>query len=143
MTQFLKKSTCSIELVLFCLDMYTIFLKNLRLTIEVTNENYLNPMAINHKSIPKDDSAILLICALAITFLLFFVDEGSMTFNWMANVGSWILFIIYAVFIFMGEVFVSTILLRKYQSAVYTLLSVATGSGLGILFVVKVVMSDW
>ena len=100
-------------------------------------------MAINHKSIPKDDSAILLICALAITFVLFFVFVGSMTFNWMANVGSWILFIIYAVFIFMGEVFVSIILLRKYQSAVYTLLSVATGSGLGILFVAKVVMSDW
>ncbi|MFT6244675.1 MAG: cell shape-determining protein MreC [Salibacteraceae bacterium] len=100
-------------------------------------------MAINHKSIPKDDSTILLICALAITLLLFFVDEGSMTFNWMASVGNWILFIIYAVFIFIGEVFVSTILLRKYQSTVYTLLSVATGSGLGILFVVKVVMSNW
>ena len=101
-------------------------------------------MAItNYKSIPKDDSTILLICALAITLLLFFVDEGSMTFNWMANIGSWILFIIYAVFIFMGEVFVSTILLRRQQSIVYTILSVATGSGLGILFVVKVVMSNW
>jgi hypothetical protein len=61
----------------------------------------------------------------------------------MANVGSWILFIIYAVFIFMGEVFVSTVLLRKHQSIIYTILSVATGSGLGILFVVKVVMSNW
>ncbi|NRA10601.1 MAG: hypothetical protein HRT57_01440 [Crocinitomicaceae bacterium] len=101
-------------------------------------------MAItNHKSIQKDDSTILLICALAITFLLFFVIEGGMTFNWMANIGSWILFIIYAVFIFMGEVFVSNILLKKYESTAYTLLSVASGSGLGILFVLKVVMSNW
>ena len=97
----------------------------------------------NHKSIQKDDSTVLLISALVITLLIFFVNEGSLTFSWMGNVGNWIVFMFYAVFIFMGEIFVSTVILRKYQSVIYTLLSVATGSGLGILFVLKVVMSNW
>lgn len=101
-------------------------------------------MAItNNKSFQKDDSTVLLICALAVTLLVLFISEGGLTFNWVTNIGSWIIFIIYAVFIFMGEVFVSNILLRKHQSAIYTVLSVAMGSGLGILFVLKVVMSNW
>ena len=99
--------------------------------------------ATRHKSIQKDDSTILLISALAITLLWVFVSEGSLTFNWVSNVGSWIVFILYAVFIFMGEIFVSNILFRKHQSLIYTILSVTTGSGLGILFVLKVVMSNW
>lgn len=101
-------------------------------------------MAItNHKSIPKDDSTVLLICALAIPLLLMFIDEGSLTFNWMTNIGTWIVFIIYAVFIFMGEIFVSNIVLRKHRGVLHTILSIATGSGLGIIFVVKVVFSNW
>jgi len=101
-------------------------------------------MAItNNKVIQKDDSTILLICALAVALLVFFINEGSFSLSWVTNIGSWIIFIIYAVFIFMGEVFVSNIILRNHQSVVSTIFSVATGSGLGIIFVLKVVMSNW
>ena len=100
-------------------------------------------MAVSHKAIQKDDSVILLICALAITMLLFFIGKGPLSFEWMGDVNNWILFIIYSVFIFMGEVFVSNIVLKKHQGIVQTILSIATGSGLGILFVVFIVLRNW
>jgi hypothetical protein len=100
-------------------------------------------MAVTNKAIQKDDSVILLISALTITFLMFFIDEGALSLHWMADIGSWILFIMYSVFIFMGEVFVSNFILKKYHGVVQTVLSVASGSGLGILFVVYVVMRNW
>lgn len=35
------------------------------------------------------------LCAISITFILFFVDEGYYNFQWMQNIGNWVVFVVY------------------------------------------------
>lgn len=97
----------------------------------------------SNKAVQKDDSTILLISSIAVTFVFFLINEGNFSFDWMSNMSHWITFIMYAVFIFIGEVFVSNIVLKRYHSIIFTILSVIAGSALGILFVLEVVLRHW
>jgi hypothetical protein len=79
---------------------------------------------------------ILLFSSLALTSFLFYIDEGTYTFEWVKNKGSWVVFCIYLIPIFLGQVIVHEMLLRKYRIGGKLILSFLLGSALGILTVV-------
>lgn len=84
----------------------------------------------------KDDSVILVISALIIALVTLFITSGINHFEW-------IVYILYAVFIFMGEFFASSFLFRNGNSLIHTFLSVASGSTFGIVFVLKAILPFW
>jgi len=96
-----------------------------------------------HSATQKDDSTVLLISSILIALCLFFIDEGSFNFYWMANAGNWISFMVYEVFIFIGQLFLSYIILKKYRGTLPTFLSILFGSIIGVLFVSEIVFGSW
>lgn len=84
----------------------------------------------------KDDSVILIICALIIALITLFITTGLNHFEW-------IIYAMYAVFIFMGEFVVSSLVFRKSSSIIHTLISIASGSTFGIVFVLKAILPFW
>ncbi len=42
----------------------------------------------------------------AITLLLFYIDEGYYSFKWMLSIGNWVIFCVYAGIIFAGQLLV-------------------------------------
>jgi len=87
--------------------------------------------------------AILIASSVLITMFLFFIDEGYYNFKWMLSIGNWIAFLVYFVAIFYGQLFFSTLLLKKYHGPGKTLLSVLGGTIIGILFVIGVIFTNW
>lgn len=83
----------------------------------------------------KDDSLILLICAIIVALITLFLTSGIDSFEW-------IVFTLYAVFIFMGEFFMSSYIFRR-NSILYTIASIASGSAFGIVFVLKAILPFW
>lgn len=61
------------------------------------------------------DVLTLIISAVGITFFIFFIDEGYYNFNWMKNIGNWIMFIPYSGTIFLSQLFFYKIILRGYN----------------------------
>lgn len=84
----------------------------------------------------KDDSVVLIISAVVIASISWLLTYQVASFQW-------ILFLLYAVFIFMGQYSISFLLFRKSKSLLYTCISITSGSTLGILFVVKAVLPYW
>lgn len=41
--------------------------------------------------------------SIAVTLFLFFIDEGYYNFNWMADVGNWVAFLIYVVLLLIPQ----------------------------------------
>lgn len=83
----------------------------------------------------KDDSVILLICAVVVALITLFLTSGIDHFEW-------IVFTLYAVFIFMGEFLMSSFIFRR-NSILYTIASIASGSAFGIVFVLKAILPFW
>ena len=83
----------------------------------------------------KDDSVILLICAVVVALITLFLTSGIEHFEW-------IIFTLYAVFIFMGEFLMSLYIFRR-KSILYTIASIASGSAFGIVFVLKAILPFW
>ncbi|PWL32615.1 MAG: hypothetical protein DCO96_03460 [Fluviicola sp. XM-24bin1] len=83
----------------------------------------------------KDDSVILLICAVVVALITLFLTSGIEHFEW-------IIFTLYAVFIFMGEFLMSSYIFRR-KSILYTIASIASGSAFGIVFVLKAILPFW
>ena len=87
------------------------------------------------KVVEKDDSFILLICAVIVALITLFLTYGVQHFEW-------VIFTLYAVFIFTGEFIMSSYIFRR-NSIGYTIASVASGSAFGILFVLKAILPFW
>ncbi len=83
----------------------------------------------------KDDSVILLICAVVVALITLFLTSGIEHFEW-------IVFTMYAVFIFMGEFLMSSFIFRR-NHVLYTIASIASGSAIGIIFVLKAILPFW
>ncbi|MCR9171485.1 MAG: hypothetical protein NXI10_03265 [bacterium] len=83
----------------------------------------------------KDDSVILLICAVIVALITLFLTSGIEHFEW-------IIFTMYAVFIFMGEFLMSSYVFRR-NTILYTIASIAGGSAFGIVFVLKAILPFW
>jgi len=99
---------------------------------------------LNAKTKTKGNELMVLVSStILITLFLFFIDEGYYNFKWMTNLGSWIVFIVYAAAIFLGQLIFSNLLLKKYQGIGKTLISVICGSSIGILFVIGIIFTNW
>ena len=83
----------------------------------------------------KDDSVILLICAVVVALITLFLTYGIEHFEW-------IIFTMYAVFIFMGEFLMSSFIFRR-DNILYTIASIFSGSAIGIVFVLKAILPFW
>lgn len=84
----------------------------------------------------KDDSLILIISAIIVALITLFITSGIDHFEW-------IIFMMYSVFIFMGEFIFSSLIFRRYNSVLYTAISIASGSTFGIVFVLKAIVPFW
>lgn len=82
---------------------------------------------------------IFSICSVLVTSFLFFIDEGLYSFRWMTNWGSWIVFVIYAIPILMGQLLMSSILYKIPNQLFKISLSMVIGLSLGVSFVVGLV----
>jgi len=78
---------------------------------------------------------ILSTSAILITLFLFFIDEGNYNFAWVKEPFAWVIFMIYAIPIFLGQVFVSRYIPKKNPRK-KLVLSVLIGSVIGITFTV-------
>lgn len=83
----------------------------------------------------KDDSFILIICAVIVALITLFLTYGIQHFEW-------VIFTLYAVFIFTGEFLMSSFIFRR-KSIGYTIASIASGSVFGIVFVLKAILPFW
>jgi hypothetical protein len=87
--------------------------------------------------------AILFGCAVVITMLLFFLDEGYYNFKWMSNVGNWIAFAVYVGVIFSFQLLFFKLLLKSYTGRAKTLLSAVGGAVLGFFIVILGIFTNW
>lgn len=88
------------------------------------------------KVVDKDDSIILIISALIIALITLFVTSGVDHFEWL-------IYMMYSVFIFMGEFIFSSLIFRRYNTILHTIISIASGSTFGIVFVLKAIVPFW
>ena len=49
------------------------------------------------------EAILLLLSAVVFTFVLFYIDEGAYTINWIQQTGSWILFVVFCLGIFLSQ----------------------------------------
>ena len=73
--------------------------------------------------------------ALAITFLLFWMDEGYYDLRWMSNSGNWIMFILYSGGFVAGQYMVSELFFKRMQGRKGTVLTILSGIPLGFTIV--------
>ncbi|MDH7445945.1 hypothetical protein [Aquimarina sp. 2201CG14-23] len=86
---------------------------------------------------------ILGISSILITLFLFFIDEGNYDFNWVAEPFVWIIFLIYAVPIFLGQLLVSKVMLKNISQTNKMLLSILIGSVIGITCTIGILFSGF
>lgn len=73
--------------------------------------------------------------SLFITLFLFFIDEGYYSFKWMQNAGNWIVFFIYIILLFTGQVIVNALLFRKNTTSSINIFKHIFGVAVGFLFI--------
>jgi len=91
----------------------------------------------------KSEIGILAVSSILIAGFLGFIDEGHYSFAWMAGLGNWIAISVYAIAIFLGQVVIFGLFLRKFSGLVKTLVSVFGGAAIGIFCVVQVIFTNW
>lgn len=90
----------------------------------------MTTVATNYRSESKP-TFIFLYVALAIVFVMGYVDEGYYDLRWMQNIGNWIVLGVYALLMWLGQLFFYHIILKKYNGAGKLALSAILGSILG------------
>lgn len=89
----------------------------------------------------RKELLILMTSSILITLFLFFIDEGNYNFNWATEPFVWIVFLIYAVPIFLGQLAMSKIVLKKISRIHKIILSILIGSVIGISFTIGILFS--
>lgn len=84
---------------------------------------------------------IFIAISILITMFLFYIDEGYYNFNWMRNRGNWGAFVIYLIPVFLGQLLIYRLIPLRYNTNGRVLVSVLTGTTLGLLFVIKIIFS--
>ncbi|GAA0719580.1 hypothetical protein GCM10009430_18810 [Aquimarina litoralis] len=79
--------------------------------------------------------------AILITLFLFFIDEGNYNFNWLEEPFVWVIFGIYAIPIFLGQLFIYKVFLKNSRSTKKIMLSIFGGSIIGITATVSILLS--
>lgn len=94
----------------------------------------MSTIALSAKA-KTSESLILLVSAVAITFALFFIDEGYYDFRWMKNPGNWIAFAAYVLMLFVGQLVVLNLFLRAYKGIGRLPISIVGGTVLVLTIV--------
>lgn len=79
-----------------------------------------------------------MLIAFLFTNFLFFLDEGYFNFNWTFKGWNWVFFLIYFIFIVLGQQFAEITLLRKYNGSEKTFLSILLGVVVGLASVYSI-----
>lgn len=82
---------------------------------------------------------IYLVTSVLITMSLFYIDEGFYDFRWMASIGNWFVFVIYASVIFAFQALIYLLLSRVFSIRGNSLLVIFAGSCLAVIFLTTVV----
>lgn len=72
------------------------------------------------------------VSALILTTLVFYIDEGAYNFDWTTNIGSWIVFVIYAAFVLFGQALFAHFLLKKKFLKSRNFISIIGGALFGL-----------
>lgn len=75
----------------------------------------------------NNHQAIFLMVSVPSVFILFFIDEGYYNFNWMKSIGSWLVFTIYTVVLFLGQYAAYVVLKAFYKGKILNSLSIIIG----------------
>ena len=78
------------------------------------------------------DSSVYLLSSLLTTFFLFYIDEGYYSFKWMTNVGSWIVFLVYGMGLFLAQLIISMLISQQFSVRRKRILSIVLGLPIGI-----------
>lgn len=81
-----------------------------------------------------------LITSIAVTVLLFFIDEGYYNFNWMADFGNWVAFAIYVLGLFVFQLIFQVVLFRKLPGFCRDGLSFLIGVPLALYLLIGVIL---
>ena len=95
-------------------------------------------------SLEKEKISVLayVLSTFAVCLLFGFIDEGAYNFAWMNNLGNWIALGIYGLSIFSFQLLSASFIFRNVRvENGKRLLSILTGTTIGVLFVVLVVFN--
>lgn len=79
--------------------------------------------------------AIPVAMAVLVTLYLFYIDEGYYNFNWMANAGNWLAFVVYVGLITGIQLLLALLFLRRFSGWGKGLLSSVLGAVLVLILV--------
>lgn len=79
--------------------------------------------------------AIPVAMAVLVTLYLFYIDEGYYNFNWMANAGNWLAFVVYVGLITGIQLLLALVFLRRFSGWGKGLLSSLLGAVLVLILV--------
>lgn len=88
---------------------------------------------INTQTLDKDAFA-LFVFSLFSVFLLFFIDEGLFSFQWMTNIGAWFVFFVYVAVLFVSQLFFTALIFKHFTSFYRLLFSGLIGAFIGLFF---------
>ncbi|MBX2964734.1 MAG: hypothetical protein KF845_01225 [Cyclobacteriaceae bacterium] len=66
-------------------------------------------------SAKTDHVKFYLAASVLVSGFLFFIDEGYFSFRWMLDLGSWIIFSVYVLALFMGQFLIHTCIPHRYS----------------------------
>jgi len=88
------------------------------------------------------NTTVYFFSTIAICLYLGYIDEGANNFAWMQNVGNWMALSIYGLSIFSFQLLSANFIFRKVSlENGRRLLSVLTGTTIGVLFVVLLIFN--
>ncbi|MHA7058930.1 hypothetical protein ACWGOQ_0017020 [Aquimarina sp. M1] len=94
--------------------------------------------------ISKNNELLILgVSSVLITLFLFFIDEANYSFSWTTEPYVWIIFLIYAIPIFLGQLALSKVILKKISKTKRIVLSMLLGSILGITCTIGILLSGF
>lgn len=84
----------------------------------------------------KEYVGVHAIIAYLFTVILVFIDEGAYNFNWIYNWGNWVVYFIYVLGIFTGQILSQHFLFKKLPTFLRILLSLVVGGSIGLITVI-------
>lgn len=93
-------------------------------------------LSVNLNKPYKEYVGLHAILAYLFTVILVFIDEGAYNFNWIYNWGNWVVYFIYVLGIFSGQILAQHFLFKKLTPFLRILLSFVIGGGVGLTSVI-------
>lgn len=81
-----------------------------------------------------NDAIAYLSSAVLVTLFLFCIDEGYYSLQWMTNIGTWIIFLIYASVFWLAQLGVRALLFKNLAFRMRRTLSFVLGISIGMIF---------